>query len=578
MIFNVDSATPQIILLAFLVLSKKFQISLKSTFVTISLYQSFDTSMEKSQKQKIVTLLKLKRNQLAEQFHIEPYKILHNETIELIAEKQPKNVQELFGIKGIGEKKIMRYGALILQVIQSVTNGSGIIEGENDDGHKNDEGDTKVYTVLEYLEGLNVFLRQKRALVEGEIVDEITKRGSAVYFTLRDESQDAVMKCFMWAWELDRVGIELYEGMVIRVDGYTEIWAPSGRMNFQVKNILLTREGELKKAFEFLKRKLEDEGLFDVSRKKPLAPFIKNIGLITSKGREAQTDFLTHLSKCALRVYLYDVRVEGSQAIDQITSAISWFNQFMPHLDVLVLTRGGGSLESLQAFNSEAVARSLISSKIPTLSAIGHERDVTISDFVADVRGSTPTHAAKIISVSWENAQSELSQRQMMIKNSLAQRMMQTSYSLDAQKQNISVSFQNILNDFSAQCDTFSENFRYIIQRIFDDFHRIHLVFRTNFRILQQKWSQLQTLSQNQKSHLASRWFWYIHVLKMRITDEQKKLKLVDPELKLKQGYSIVTLEPGNKIITSSRSLAKGDALNIKFHEGKAKTVIEDVS
>src|SRR3989338_1790562 len=170
MIFNVDSATPQIILLAFLVLSKKFQISLKSTFVTISLYQSFDTSMEKSQKQKIVTLLKLKRNQLAEQFHIEPYKILHNETIELIAEKQPKNVQELFGIKGIGEKKIMRYGALILQVIQSVTNGYGIIEGENDDGHKNDEGDTKVYTVLEYLEGLNVFLRQKRALVKGEIV------------------------------------------------------------------------------------------------------------------------------------------------------------------------------------------------------------------------------------------------------------------------------------------------------------------------------------------------------------------------------------------------------------------------
>ena len=177
-----------------------------------------------------------------------------------------------------------------------------------------------------------------------------------------------------------------------------------------------------------LMKKLEAEGLFSPEHKTPIPNFAKNIGLITAADREAMNDFITHLAPHGLDIELYDVRVEGARAVEQIVEAIEYFNKNRPETEVLVLTRGGGSLESLQAFNAEAVARAIFASRIPIICGVGHERDVSIADFVADMRASTPTHAAKIISESWERGALELDQQAERLGGSIREHITQARF------------------------------------------------------------------------------------------------------------------------------------------------------
>ena len=263
-------------------------------------------------------------------------------------------------------------------------------------------------TVSQFLGLVNEQIGQMRVTVAGEVTGRVNRRGNVTYFSLHDPEEEAVLSCMAFNSLLDKQGIEITEGMAIKVHGYPEIWKRSGYFSFKVFQVLLTGEGDLKKQFELLLKRLEHEGLFSPEYKKPLPRFVKHVGLITAEGREAQADFLTHLAKRGIGVALYDVRVEGAQAVEQIVEAIEFFNKNKPDIEVLVLTRGGGNLEALQAFNSEAVARAIFASRIPIISAIGHEKDVTIADFVADIRASTPTHAGKILSEDWTRADAEL--------------------------------------------------------------------------------------------------------------------------------------------------------------------------
>ena len=241
-------------------------------------------------------------------------------------------------------------------------------------------------TVYEFLKALNMNLRRYRVLVTGEITGRVNRRGAVTYFSLHDAEEEAVLQCMAFNSILDRLGIEIREGMAIKVGGYPEIWKRAGMFSFKVFEILLTGEGELKRQFEMLMKKLEAEGLFSPEHKVPIPNFAKHIGLITAADREAMNDFITHLAPHGLNIELYDVRVEGARAVEEIVEAISWFNENRPEIEVLVLTRGGGSLESLQAFNSELVARAIFASRIPIICGVGHERDVSIADFVADMR------------------------------------------------------------------------------------------------------------------------------------------------------------------------------------------------
>src|SRR5690625_3834598 len=236
--------------------------------------------------------------------------------------------------------------------------------------------------------------------VEGEISNFKRHRSGHCYFTLKDE--DAQVRCVMWRHFTRYVFFEPQDGMLVRVHGGASVYEVRGDLQLVVKSMQPAGEGALQKAFEAIKRKLSDEGLFDAGRKKPLPEFPETIGVVTSGSGAALHDILTVLQRRfpAVRVLLCPVQVQGIGAAEEIADAIECFNR-QHHdpafrADVLIVGRGGGSLEDLWAFNEEVVARAIAASTIPVVSAVGHETDFSIADFVADLRAATPSIASEL--------------------------------------------------------------------------------------------------------------------------------------------------------------------------------------
>jgi exodeoxyribonuclease VII large subunit len=230
--------------------------------------------------------------------------------------------------------------------------------------------------------------------VEGEVSNFKITQNRFVWFELKDEK--SYVSCFLMVFNLR---VQLEDGMKVQIIGSPGLFTKSGRFHFSVKDIKLIGEGTLKKEYELLKKKLEKEGLFAIERKRQLARFTERIGLITSPDAAAYTDVMRILKNrwAGLEIYFYPVSVQGQTAINDILSAFEHFNNHQYNLDAIILTRGGGSMEDLWAFNTEEVCRAVFGSKVPVVSAVGHERDVTLVDFVADVRAATPSNSAELV-------------------------------------------------------------------------------------------------------------------------------------------------------------------------------------
>lgn len=254
----------------------------------------------------------------------------------------------------------------------------------------------KVYQVSEFIDHINSLIASEVLGVEGEISGFNISQGRWVFFDLKDERDGAKIGCFMLAF---RLKAELADGMRVKVLGIPKVHEKSGQFRVNVEAVELLGEGALKRAYELLLKKLEKEGLFDESRKRVIPKFPEVVGVIASKESAAYGDFMRILKNRwgGVAVELAHVRVQGDGAAEDIVRAFAYFNGCKEKPDALVLTRGGGSLEDLQAFNSEEVARAVFSSKVPVIVGVGHERDETIADFVADRRASTPSNAAEII-------------------------------------------------------------------------------------------------------------------------------------------------------------------------------------
>ncbi|MBN2731773.1 MAG: exodeoxyribonuclease VII large subunit [Balneolaceae bacterium] len=231
--------------------------------------------------------------------------------------------------------------------------------------------------------------------VEGEVSNASTSRSGHTYFTLKDE--DAQLSCVIWRGVNQRLETELTDGQQIIVGGDIQVYPPHGKYQLIVRSVEQAGIGALQKAFEKLKTKLKDEGLFDDIHKKPLPKFPFRIGVITSATGAAFHDIRDTLQRRwpLATILLHHASVQGVNAAPQLVKAINWFSH-KNDIDLLIVGRGGGSLEDLWPFNEEAVARALFHCPIPTISAVGHEVDFSISDFVADARAATPTQAAII--------------------------------------------------------------------------------------------------------------------------------------------------------------------------------------
>lgn len=230
--------------------------------------------------------------------------------------------------------------------------------------------------------------------VVGEVSNLKFHGSGHVYFSMKDESSR--LNCFLPSERAEKLRYELSEGMEITASGYIYLYERGGSYSLNIRDIEVAGLGNLSIAFEKLKEKLEAEGLFDSVHKKEIPFFPEKIAVVTSETGAAIRDILKIIKSKNnyVDVVIYPVLVQGPAAAGQIAAAISQINETMPDVDVIIAGRGGGAMEELWAFNEEIVARSIFQSKIPVISAVGHETDVTISDFAADRRAETPTAAA----------------------------------------------------------------------------------------------------------------------------------------------------------------------------------------
>ena len=231
--------------------------------------------------------------------------------------------------------------------------------------------------------------------VEGEISNLMRSAAGHVYFSLKDET--ASVRCAMFRMQNQSLDFELRDGMQILARAKVGLYKQRGEFQLIVEYAEESGEGLLRQRFELLKQTLQKEGLFDELHKKPLPKMPKTIGLVTSPKGAAVQDIIKTIKRrySIVRVIVYPTLVQGNEATKKIASAIDIANQ-RDECDVIIIARGGGSLEDLWCFNEELVARSIFHSKIPIISGIGHETDFTIADLVADLRAATPTAAAEI--------------------------------------------------------------------------------------------------------------------------------------------------------------------------------------
>ena len=232
--------------------------------------------------------------------------------------------------------------------------------------------------------------------VQGEISNCRPAQSGHIYFTLKDDRAQVRCVCFRQQARLLRFRPE--DGLRVTVRGSVSVYEQRGEYQLYADHIEPVGLGALQLAFEQLKKRLEAEGLFAPERKKPLPVLPRRIAVVTSPTGAAIRDFLRILRRRhpGLHILIFPVRVQGDDAVKDIVQALGWLNRARA-ADVVVLTRGGGSLEDLWAFNEEAMARAIAASQIPVISAVGHEIDFTIADFVADVRAATPSAAAEIV-------------------------------------------------------------------------------------------------------------------------------------------------------------------------------------
>ncbi len=385
----------------------------------------------------------------------------------------------------------------------------------------------QIYSVSEFVHGINEMLAGIPACVQGEVSNFKVTQNRFVWFELKDEK--SYVSCFLLAFQLD---VQIENGMEIQVVGHPGLFAKSGRFHLRVNKIQIVGAGSLNKQYELLKAKLTKEGLFDTERKRTLPTFPRRIGLITSLDAAAFTDVQRILKNrwAGLAITHFPVLVQGQQAANSIVQALQYLNKYYAKkLDVVIVTRGGGSMEDLQPFNEEAVVRAIFALKIPSIAAIGHERDITLAELVADVRAATPSNAAELCV---PDKQDVIQQIQMLVARQ--QRSLETTQRLAVERT-------------MHQVAALSQQVRQSAQAI--------TLTREHFLAATVQWQQ--SISERQQ----------------HINQQVALLNSYNPKATLKRGYSITT-NPSGQIITKAAQAKTGEIISTILADGTVESSV----
>lgn len=518
---------------------------------------------------KLFRKLKEWRDATAQKEGVEFFRVLPNKTIEEIAISEPTDKEELINIKGIKEKKFQKYGRKILGIVNgenkddNANNNTGLPchflfddkqkTSRNDDCISDDSNlanqKEKIYSVGEFLDYLNDKLVGEEIKLKGEITS-VDEREKVVYFSLKDEEDESMISCLIFRYQYEISGVKLEIGNEIIISGYAEIYKPMGKLSLKVNSIEIAGEGALKKAYEELKRKLEREGLFSPEIKKPIPDLPQTIGLITSSQGAAIGDFRTNLGDYGFKIKFINSGVEGKRAVFDLIKAVRQFKK-MKNLDVVVIIRGGGSLESLQAFNNEALVKEIASLEIPVVCGVGHEKDISLVASVSDLAVSTPTAAARAIRESWDNAAEKLIYNQRMIISSFEKYVSDSKHKIEKASFNLSGKLSEIFSRFTKAKNNLLKNFERISYLINDEKRKTAFLNR-------------QIILEYEK---------VIAIAQNRISIFKNIIKANDPERQLKLGYGMISFR--GKIVRSVKQIKKGDLIDVKMFDGKVKSEVK---
>ncbi|MCX8057780.1 MAG: exodeoxyribonuclease VII large subunit [Ignavibacteria bacterium] len=386
--------------------------------------------------------------------------------------------------------------------------------------------EVRIYSVSEINREIKILLETSfdNITVVGEISNFKAYQSGHWYFSLKDENSQ--ISCVMWRGLNAYVYFTPQDGMKVIVNGRLNVYEPRGNYQIEVYSIKPLGVGELQIAFEALKRKLAAEGLFDERFKKPIPKIPERIGVVTSKDSAALRDVLAVIRRRfpVVEVILAHTSVQGEGAAQEISNALDLMNEY-GEVDVIILCRGGGSLEDLWAFNEEITARAIFRSKIPIVTGIGHEVDFTIADFVADLRAATPTAAAELVTPRLEQLIELLKEYDVSLYNLILEYINSLKERLNSELRSYAfVLPQSLLNTNQQKFDFAFYKFNQAIQIYFNE-------------------------------------------LKQTLSKFTNTINLSDPKLTLSKGFAIV--RQNQKVISRKKMFTRFQPTEIEFYDGK---------
>lgn len=416
-----------------------------------------------------------------------------------------------------------------------------------------------------------------RVMVKGEITGWKQHGSGHCYFSLKDEG--SVLPCAMWKPSFARVRFRPENGLAVIATGFVNVYVPQGRYSLVVEEMTPEGVGALQLAFEQLVAKLRAEGLFDDEHKKPIPTYPQRIGILTSESGAAVHDIAdsVHNRWPCTRLVLYPVPVQGEGAARQIAAAIADVNRRNAKLklDLLIVGRGGGSLEDLWAFNEEVLARAIFASKIPIISAVGHEVDTTIADLVADRRASTPTKAGVVAVPDMRDVLSDLDHQGSRLMRSVRSRVelggeyLQTILASSAFRNPllaIRIREQHVdelASDLGEVARTLVAKRRLMLQDYYEHVARIE-----PHRLLGAMTVRLNELTSRALAAITA----VMSEKKMDLTVREGRLTALDPRSVLARGYTITTNKTTGRVVRTLDDVGAGDTM---LTELAGKAVIE---
>ncbi len=438
--------------------------------------------------------------------------------------------------------------------------------------------DRKVWTVSELTAKIRDLLTKNfnDLVVQGEISNCREAQSGHIYFTLKDNRSQ--VRCVFFKQQQRGIKFRPEDGLQMTVRGSISVYEARGEYQIYVESLEPIGLGALQLAFEQLKKRLETEGLFAAERKKPLPLLPSRIGIITSPRGAAVRDVVRILTRRFHNVHLtvYPVRVQGEGAAEEIVKALKYFNQ-KKLADVLILARGGGSLEDLWAFNEEIVARAIAASEIPVISGVGHETDFTIADFVADMRASTPSAAAELVVQTRSEFDKHIADLRESLAGLIRYRLLESSrrvHELSARR-----GFRRPLDLLRQQRQRADEmtsrlalGLRARLEQSRKRFTAAHLrIVSFDFRV---KISAFRLRLEKRGADLGLRAERFLRAKRERWQRLTLQLQERSPLRVLERGYAIATDAAGN-LLRDAAQVALGDPVSIQLHRGKLTTEVK---